>query len=166
MITDEQTKQSLQDRNIRLRENRPDGTPIQLYYANGGDYIIAPLADYDKKLHDIVIEHPNLTQQEKDLLDANFVYAVAVQVDEDGNEAPYFNLTLHEFDMLYNKSSSSIFTDKNGNGQYKVIEIPRMFDHAGERQLIYLFGKGYSIPNYTMCPAKEAIRGLINEVQV
>lgn len=164
-MTDTELKQSLEDRNIRLRQNRIDGSPIQWYYRYGGDFLVIPKDNHDSKLLDLVNNHPALTDQEKTLLINNFVYAVAEILNESDEYVPYTDVTAHEFDILYVGRSSGIWVDKEDETkEYKIVEIPRMFDHTGERDLMRLWGKGYTWPKYGISPAMEAIKTYLRQL--
>ena len=148
---------------VRLRTHTPEGIAIQWYYKLGGDYLIIPIADYEVSLHGIVLNHPNLSEQEKAILYNHFVYAIAVDVDDEGNETPYLGITFKEFDQLYSETSSGIWKSKvNPSEKFQIVEIPRMFDYNGERDMIKLLGKGYeSEPKYSICVCGEEIERIL-----
>jgi hypothetical protein len=137
--------------NIRLRTNMPDGTPIDLYNNRGGDYISIPEADWNLKLYDIVTNHTNLSPMRKEILIQYFVYAMAVYDDENGDEQPYLDLTLSEFNVLYSENAAELFQSiANPADKYYIMEIPKMDDDTGEREMLWGLGLGYAKPNYTM----------------
>jgi hypothetical protein len=137
--------------NIRLRTRMPDGTPIDLYNNRGGDYISIPVADWDLKLYDIVTNHPNLDAGQKTILIQYFVYAMAVYDDENGVEQPYLDLTLSEFNTLYSKNPAALWQSiANPTDKYYLMEIPKMDDDTGEREMLWGLGLGYDKPKYTL----------------
>jgi hypothetical protein len=129
----------------------PDGTPIDLYNNRGGDYISIPVADWNLKIYDIVNNHPNLDASQKSILLQYFVYVMAVYDDVNGVEQPYTDLTWNEFDVLYNKNPAAVFQSiLTPSDKYYLLEIPKMDDDTGEREMLWGLGLGYTKPNYTM----------------
>lgn len=169
-MTDSAVKISLAERNIILNP------AINWKYRNGGDFLIIPEADYDKVIHTIVDDHPNLTTEQKAILHNNFSDVIAVTVGEDAEGdptyTPYTGVTFQEFDVLYAGSTlkdgrqvSGVWALISDNTQrFKVIEIPRMFDRNGERQMMYLFGVGYTFPTNGISPAIEDFKQVIEAV--
>jgi hypothetical protein len=89
-----------------------------------------------------------------------------VEGGEEPELIPYSELTMHEFDILYNKNAGGLWESiENTALKFKVVEIPRMFDRLGERSLMYLFGAGYTTPDYTISPCSEDYTEIIQQVQ-
>lgn len=163
-------RQDLHDRGVRLRPNRQDGTPIRWKYPHSNHFMSVPIDDYTKKLHDVVVDHPHLSEAEKTSLDNNFVYAVAeIRNDDyvDGGEQPeylpYTDITIQEFCVLYANESGNYKLISDPTKLFKLVQVPVMFNYNGESQLIKLFGKGYDAPYWTYETHQYAFDNLLNK---
>lgn len=158
-MTDAQVKQSLVDRGVRLRPERPDGTLIGWSTGNEGyDWLLCPEADYDKKMADVVSNHPYLTDQEKAELMTYFVNIIAEIPDpnNEGQYLPYLDITIHEFGILYVGRSANVWVDRNDES-VRIIPCatPIMFNTEGEIDLMRLWGEGYDFPFWKYEPKMQ-----------
>jgi hypothetical protein len=163
-MTEQELKADLQNRGIRLRTAMPDGTPIDLYNSRGGDYLSVPIADYESNIVDVINAHPNLSQEQKDIVINYFVYAMAI-VEVEGVDQAYTQLTWQEYDVLYNGVKSGQFqfiTDPTV--KVVVVEIPKMDDDTGERSLLYLLGLDLPKPQYTLFARSERVFKLLENI--
>lgn len=158
-MTEQEIKLDLINRGVRLRTAMPDGTPIDLYNSRGGDYLSVPLADYTRKIYDVILEHPNLSTEQKQIVIQYFVYAMAVTVsivEGEEVETPYTQLTWEEFDVMYNGNRSGQFQFiEDTTIKVVLVEIPRMDDDSGERSMLYLVGLDLPKPQYTLFSRSE-----------
>lgn len=150
-LTESEILLDLKARKIRLRTHMPDGTPIDLYDKGHGNYLAIPKAHYTQKIYDVILNNAELSAQQKQIITQYFVYAMAVQEDENVVDQIYTDLTWEEFDILYSGVRSSVLKFKDNNSvEVVLIEIPIMDDDTGERSLIYQLSTGYNVPEYTL----------------
>jgi len=165
-MTEQEIKQDLINRGVRLRTNMPNGTPIDLYNSRGGDYVSVPIGDYESKIYDVILAHPNLTTEQKNIVIQYFVYAMAV-IEVDEVDQAYTQLTWQEFDIMYNGHESGKFQFIEDTAiKVALIEIPRMDDDSGERSMLYLVGLGLPKPYYTLFSRSERAFKLLENITI